>query len=102
MELRRINKNTKEDAKAMPGKLTVAVVAVKLAYNDGEMSKVPSRILERADLFTLSLKHGPRYATLVSGRWFAVVDSGASRSLFRRRGIFKQYILLDAIFVYTA
>ena len=39
---------------------------------------------------------------LVAGRWVLGVDFGESRRLFRRRGMFKQYVLFDGVFLYTA
>ena len=63
---------------------------------------MPGGIPEGADYFTVPLKHGAEYVILVAGRWVIVVESGASRSLCRRRGMFKQYKLLDGFFVYTA
>ena len=72
------------------------------AYEEGKCSKMPGGMPEGADYFTVPLKHGPKYATLVAGRRVMVVDSGASRSLFRWRGMLKRYKLLDGVFVYTA
>ena len=63
---------------------------------------MPGGIPEGADYFTVPLKHGVKYAMLVAGRWVIVVNSEASHSLFRRRGMFNQYKLLDGVFVYTA
>ena len=82
--------------------LRVVDVVVNLANKDDESSKVPSRIPEGADDITVPLRHGPRYAMLVGGRWVIVFESRASRSLFRRRGMFKPYVLLDGMFVNTA
>ena len=49
--------------------------------------------------FTVPLKHGAKYAMLVAGQWVILVDSGASRSLIRLRGMFEEYKLLDRVFV---
>ena len=38
----------------------------------------------------------------VHGKAFIMVDSGASRCLFRRRGLFKSYKVSVDVFVYTA
>ena len=46
--------------------------------------------LEQA--LNVMIKHGAEYAMLTVGRRVIVVDSGASKCLFRRKGMFKRYI----------
>ena len=55
-----------------------------------------------AEYFTVPLKPGPKYTLSVNGMWFVVDDSGTSRGLFRRRGMFKSYTVLVDDFDYTA
>ena len=61
-----------------------------------------SQVPEGADYFTVSLKHEPQYIMQAAGRWVIVVESGASRRLFRRRGIRTTYKLLDKMFAIMA
>ena len=74
---------------------------MKSAFTDCESFKVPSKILEGVDYITVPLKRGPRYAMLVAGERVIAVESGASRGLFRRRSMFKQYVLMDGKCLYT-
>ena len=65
-------------------------------------SKALKLVQEEADYLTVNLKHGPQYIILAAGRWGIIVDSGASRGLICRRGMFTTYKQLHNMFVYTA
>ena len=54
------------------------------------------------ECFSAPIAHGPQYAMLMGGRQKVAMDSGASRSLFRRREVFSSYEPLFNTFVYTA
>ena len=96
--------NTLEDGKDPSTKFRIAVVVLELQLGCccNNLSKQPVQVPEGADYFTVPLKHGQQYVMMAAGIWVIVVDSGASRCLFRRRGMFTTYKLMEKLFVYTA
>ena len=94
--------NAQKD-KTQPNKrFRVCVVTVTYGAGEGVISDAPGTIVDGADYFTAPLKHGAEYAMQTAGRRVIVVDSGASKCLFRRKGMFKRYIAEVNTFVHTA
>ena len=57
---------------------------------------------ERKDFFTIENNYGPLYALVAVGRSVIAIDSGASRSMFANKVMFRENDELKGVSVYTA
>jgi hypothetical protein len=57
---------------------------------------------DRTESFSISIGHGAHYAMLAMDARTIILDSGASRSMFANRAMFRDYTVLENVQVYTA